>query len=254
MLIKRLQKGFTLVELVIVIAIIAVLAAVIAPGLSNGDALRDAAASTAEDFYAAAQSLFTKYSRYEAPLSQAMKNEDKNNAVIGFASNLGGNYPTKTFIFIEVTAKNGHITAKAVGSDHLEYAMKAVLNKSVETDTCESENFNDTFARDLDGLIELKNGYYYAVVRFDEPIVIPNDSRPTLTNTVRVKCTGWSEIELPQIAGAFDTYVMNHLLFKESNRLSNGTVFGVCSSVVSGVIDGEEKIMGEAGTYFTYGV
>lgn len=252
-MIKRLRKGFTIVELVVVIAAIAVLAAIIAPGLNNGDALREAAASTAEDFYAATQSLFTKYSRYEAPLSLAMKNESKDTAVIGYASNLGGNYPTKKYIFIEVAKKATNVSVKAVGSDYLQRAMTAVLNKSAQTDTVESTVFDQTFANNLSGLIELKEGYYYAVVKFEEPISLPNDSRPTVTNTVRVMCTGWSQNELPQIAGDFENYKQQYLLFKESNRLANGSIFGVCSSVkctVGSDSNKQTKLMGEMGTYF----
>ena len=59
------KKGFSLVELIVVIAIIAVLLAMSVPSLSSRDANKKASILAARDFYSATQNLFSKYSKYE---------------------------------------------------------------------------------------------------------------------------------------------------------------------------------------------
>ena len=71
----RAKRGFTMIELIIVIAIIAVLAAMILPSLDTKKAAIDDANSASRDMYNVAQSIFTKYSLTEAPLNLGLKAE-----------------------------------------------------------------------------------------------------------------------------------------------------------------------------------
>ena len=59
------KKGFTLIELIIVIAIIAVLTAIILPSLMSNKGDISAANTYAEEFYTVTQMLFSKYTKFE---------------------------------------------------------------------------------------------------------------------------------------------------------------------------------------------
>ena len=244
-MLKRFKKaGFTIVELVVVIAIIAVLTAVIAPGLNTGEANRDAAASAAGDFYAATQNLFTKYSKFEAPLSAAMKSEE---TIMKYYAGFGGNYPVDKYLFLHVETKSGNVVSceVTVASDTKTAITKVLDKESTTLNTA----FGKTFSDNLEPLIELKNGHYYALVEF-----VNNSSilaTPMVTSTVRVMCTGYTENQLPPVGSAVYTdYVAEYMTFMESNRLANHQIFGVCSSVMQDVGSEGKKVMGQRGTRF----
>ena len=175
-MIKHLQskKGFSLVELIAVIAIVAVLTAVILPMMSNKRAKITEANSTAKDFYSAMQFVFTKYSLYEGYFSNEFDpnistnsgygtlpedpTNPANRGIMKYYLDLNGNYPfdakwaaTKlaasdstaytsplsTSVYIELYAKNNSIefiNARAIAHDNPDYSNAWYYLRKQRTD------------------------------------------------------------------------------------------------------------------------
>lgn len=231
----KAKKGFTIVELVVVLAIIAVLVAVIVPGLSTRKAKISEANSAARDFYTAVQSIMTKYSLYDGPLSAAyMANPDLGD--IRYFEKLGGNYPYKrgttagdapatASLYIEVCIEKGLMT------DVVTYTAEATETVGMYQIATRNSNYvNNECGRllkaELENRIHYRDGYYYAKVKYESKISgIPSKME---AETVKVEYAGFCVNRLPLATGGVTNYINENLTFGAGDyELNNGEVFGV---------------------------
>lgn len=256
------RRGFTMMELIVAIAIIGILAAMILPSLDTKKAAIDDANSASRDMYNAAQSLFTKYSLTEAPLNLGLKaegNEAEKDSTkqytecVRFYKKAGGNFPCKTGtitmtdmpatteLFIEVVAEKGEITEVNVaasdntGSADMFYspnAMKTLLMRGAAT---KDTMFGEIFKNDLETRIDLHQGFYYIYVNYTAP---PMDglNPAAYTNPVKVNYAAYTKTRLPQLSSetAWNGYRLNYLDFSKGNYLNRqGQVIGVFGAQVT---------------------
>lgn len=246
------KKGFTMIELVIVIAIIAILSAMILPTLSSKEAEKKASVSAAKDYYSAVQYLVTKYSRYEGYLSEELKqqqlgkdpDETSGNCIFAYDKALFGNYPQKKFTLIAMKVDKSQIEyVDVVALDNISLAEIALYQKDgVTTET----NFERLYKSDVEPLFKAQDGMYYAYVYFEN-----NENKATgepNTNTVRVLASAYCPTELPPCGADFNDFKENYLLLTDNGLNAKGMFLGVCSSTKDTSID---KYLGTPGSYFS---
>lgn len=252
------KKGFTLLELVVVVAIIGVLTAMIVPSLSTAEQRKKAAVSGAKDFYSAAQYLVTKYSRYEGFLSNDMmkqqKGEDaqnlKSDSILLYDKTLFGNYPPHDYVMISMAVRHSEIAyVNAVCADTPAECEEKIFKQeglTVVDGKYQMTPFERVFLQDIDPLFEQQDGIYYVTIKAEG---YKNVSLDSATNpSMRVVLTGFSSDELPIATGEFNKYQTGVLLFSEDFRLANGFFMGVCSSLKN---KGTGNYVGVPGSYFT---
>lgn len=257
------KKGFTLLELVIVVAIIGILTAMILPTLSTGEAQKKAALSGAKDFYSAAQYLFTKYSRYEGFISEEMKQQqlgkDTNNpsseSILDFRKAFCGNYPqaTNNYIMISMAVRQSKILyVNAVSAPTAAECEEKIFKQEgliKSGDNYVMTPFERVFAQDIDPLVEQQDGIYYATIKAEGHTTTLLEET-SINPSMRVVMAGYCSDELPIASGDFNVYKANVLLFREDFRLANNFFMGVCSSLK----DSAGNYVGAPGSYFSANV
>lgn len=152
------KKGFTMAELIIVIAIIGVLTAMILPIFSSNDTEVQSANTYAADFFASLQYNFTRYQMTEHHVSPKMS-EAAEQTYMAYDNTRMGNYLKASHIFIEAYYENGLKYVK-VGT-----TLKQVLESP---DTTSNTEFERLLQEDLSETInQADTGYYYAIVNYD---------------------------------------------------------------------------------------
>lgn len=236
---SKAKRGFTLIEMIVVIAIIAVLAAVILPSMNIRNSLKKEAESNAKNFYVVAQNIFTKYSLYEAPLTIKLKNDLKDKKAedfIQYYPAFGGNFPYN----YDPTNKSFDTTSKPAAAD-VYVEVKIIDNRITETivdnswenilkrDTKTSE-LASVFQTELDASTTMPDGYYYAKVSYAPA----NDGTAVgstyVLGTVKVAWAAYRESELPKLTGAYSNYKDTVLNFKNDSILSDDSICGVCAA------------------------
>lgn len=247
---QKSKKGFTIVELIVVIAIIAVLIAVVVPILNNENSRKKEANAAAKDFYSAVQMVMNKYSLYDGDLSVAYTN-NKDLGIVRHYATMGGNYPydngagitdhaypAATSLYIMIEAKNDIVrsigmVSRAQSKSATDPGLYQLLKRSSSDRNTE---FGRLFVGEIDDWIKFQDGFYYARVDFVPPLNADGTLNKTEVNaeTVKVVWTAYTRTELPSAAGANATdYTNKNLYFGNFNKLNNGTVCGVCAPVNS---------------------
>lgn len=254
------KKGFTIIELVIVIVIIAVLAAMVLPMLMSSDSNKSRVVSGAKDFYTAAQHLFSKFAKVERDYNPLVGIDPKatldpsyGQYVICYDEEFGGNRPVFDYVFLCAHIENRTVDmVDAYSSDDPRVAMAQVLKRNNRNETHPNHVFTEAFRAELDTLFDGNDGYYYALVYYDDTLK-HSVSDTAGNNLVKVLMTGYGDYELglyefdvtDEGAVNFDGYRDANLLTTSEGILSTGFYFGVQSSEKQG-----DKFIGEAGTYF----
>ena len=242
------KKGFTILELIVVFAIIAVLVAMIVPTLSSRDSNKHASMMAARDFYSATQHLFTKYSKYEGELYPGQMDESgtlDTEKLINYDKTLGGNYPTNLYICLAMCVRNGEIAyIDATGANNPTIAEMTLYKQgNIDKET----SFEQMLKKDIKPLFAQKDGIYYAYIFFrNNATLIPEATGNT--NTVRVLAAAYSPTELPPCGDDYNDYMAKYLLLRENGYSANEDFLGVCSSFEDKVLNG---IIGTPGTYFS---
>lgn len=282
-MIKQLQKlrtkrGFTMIELIVVIAIIAILAAMILPSLDTKKAAIDDANSAARDMYNVAQSIFTKYSLTEAPLNLRLKNEgneaekDSTKAYdecIRFYKKAGGNFPCtpgtitvsempkSTELYIEVCAENGVISevntaasAPAASRGSCASAFETLLQRGTAT---QNTAIGLVFKGDLESRMDVHGGYYYIRASYTAPPKVGGKDADYV-NPVKVTFVAYSKSRLPKDTGAWADYVTANLTFTQNYINKNNNIIGVFGGVIYNIDSSQNAVRGVKGTTIAHDV
>lgn len=236
------KKGFSLLELIVVIAIIAVLLAMILPSLSSRDANKKASILAARDFYSATQNLFSKYSKYEDYIYSGQK--DDTSKIIDYNKRLGGNYPKNHYTGIALKVKNSKI--EYVDASSGDSALLCEMDLFRKSGVSDVTNFEKMFANDITPLFYMQDGMYYAYIYFEN-----NENKATgeeNTNTVKVLAAAYCPDELPPCGEDYNDFFHKYLLLVDNGLNANEDYLGVCSSTKDTTLD---KYLGEPGTYFS---
>ncbi len=224
----KTKKGFTMIELVVVIAIIGVLTAVIVSNAGTEREKKQSANIAARDFYSTVQYSFTKYMKYEADLSLEIAKENETiwpeDLIIKYVRELNGNYPVNKATVIRMFIEKNQI--------QYVQAFKSVESMLADTSTSCKTKFDELLMNDFDTLMASNvDGYYYALVTFSGAGTKPSAA------PVKVHSAYYSPHSFIELTGDKTAYRVNNLTFESINRLSNGSICGVCSSAKYSVND-----------------
>ncbi len=225
---KKANKGFTMVELIIVITIIGVLAAITIPLFSNDDARVQSANIYANDFYTALQYTVTRYQTTDYHLSPKMQSQTglmKYDPVnygnrLAFDSSTGAN--TISYLYLEVKVDRG------IQYVHASDSYQALI-AAAETNNSATNELERLLEADLGEIINQANeGFYYAVIYEDS------------YHNLKVLCTNYVEGRL--------SATQSDLMFVDFGVLNNGLIAGTCSSEKYKTAEGY-RFIGDISTY-----
>ncbi len=223
---QRAKKGFTMVELIIVIAIIGILTALVMPLFNNDQAERRAANTYASDFYSSLQYCLTRYQKTDYHINTAMENEYNaykadpatTRLFIYYDSGLAQNVlmmpagKTSYNLYMELYYEDGIKHIKLGAS--LEELM-------VDTSVAPDNACEKLLQQDLDDLINgAGNGYYYAVVNFDKDAF----------NNFKVLSAHYCDEKLPSYSASAAVAFKDGLMFVDESELKCGVICGTCST------------------------
>lgn len=227
------KKGFTLVELIVVIAILAIMSAVILLNIDNKSTRIKSANSAASDFYVAVQSAFTRYMTYPAPLSPTFRDNPDTTPFMRYYKGANGNYPydmsswgaspianenypSPTKLNIEVKVVKNKIEYVNCGLGTL-YQPGGVIDKTTD----DGSEFGRLLKLEIEKRIEYQNGYYYASISCTPEYDTANALKKM--DTVIVDYTAFSYDKLKNDSSADYTFS------GRDNVLLNGDVCGTAA-------------------------
>ncbi|MCM1167124.1 MAG: type II secretion system GspH family protein [Lachnospiraceae bacterium] len=239
----RKRRGFTMTELIVVIAVIAILAAMILPSLDTHKAAIDDACSASRDMYNALQSIFTKYSLTEAVLDLRMKDDETaKKEFVCFYKRVGGNYlhkpgvsiedmPPSLSLYIEVNAEGGVIKGVRFDNSLSELLTKTNANGAVTA---------EVLKRDLESRVDVHDGYYYAEVRYLAASAPSPGAAVTNVNPIKVKFAAYTK---NKISGC----TAESVKFKSHCVTYGGQVVGVFApynTTAGGTMGDKDSVLG----------
>lgn len=282
-MIQRLQRlkskrGYTVLELVIVIAIIAIMTGTIIAGSTTRQSRVREANSTAKDFYTTIQTEFTRFQMFDGPLTMSLQkqyNASPNTAISSrkyggmmWFPTVGGNYPlspnaTKMAslhvnsdplewrsdglppvagLTIEV-----HVVNNKILSVDWDYTSAGLFAKGVDEDNdIDRSELSAVLQLELDRRMEYKDGYYYARVVYVSPaeaIILGTGGEPS---KAQCKATPvyvlWAGYCRSQLTSDSNTYT-----FRANYVTNSGQIVGLVGGDVLGA-EGGSQILGAPGT------
>lgn len=242
----KVKKGFTIIELIVVIAIMGVLMAVILPAISSERSRINAANSAARDFYAALQTTMSKYSTYDGQLSNMYVN-DNNLGIMRYYPLLCGNFPyDKSYpaantdtenpaiasLYIMVHVENDNIrkvaaVTRAAANTANDPGMFELLKRN---DTDRNTEFSKLLTNEIAGRAVLDNGFYYARVDFNYKTSLTGVPEDIKLSSLKVAYTAYTRKELPTASGSYSGFVNSTLTFGSDNKLNTGEICGTCAA------------------------
>ena len=260
---QKAKKGFTIIELIVVIAILGVMLAVILPSISQRRSRINEASSAARDFYAAVQTVMNYLSVFDG---QILPDEAEDNDVVHYYRNMGGNYPfspdsdkdapypDETVMYIMLHAKNRNIeevgiVTKEKTKNEADNGLFQLLKRE-EKDR--NTRFGDIFKGEIDDRVSFNDGYYYAMVVFNYSSGYNMGQEPEdpYLSTIKVEYTAFCRKEFPSSAGSdFAAYRNSNLSFGRDNVISfnGGEICGTCATLD----ETRNERVGYAGTTLT---
>lgn len=282
-MIQRLQRlkskrGFTVMELVVTIAIIAIMTATIIANSSTRQSRIREANSTAKDFYTTIQTEFTRFQMFDGPLTMSLQKKYNSgpNTVVGTSNRqwggvmwyplVGGNYPISTDITQmsnlhvntdamewrneALPAKAGitlevHVVNNKILSVDWDYTTSGLFAKGIdeESDLDRSE-LSAVLQMELDRRMEYRDGYYYARVIYSNKAPIDD-----LPNATAAQCKAypvtvlWAAYCREQLTDNSDTYT-----FRTSFVTNAGQVVGLVGGDITDPDDSTTEELGRPGT------
>lgn len=263
------KRGYTMLELMIVIAIIAIMAGTIIAGTTNRQNRVREANATAKDFFTTIQTEFTRFQMFDGPLTMSLQKQydDANLSNIVNSKQygglmwyplLGGNYPivpdadkmaavgfTGTFndwrnqakppiagISIEVEVKNNKIMH--VDWQYSTSALFAQTTPDEDVDGKTRSELSAVLQLELDKRMEYRDGFYYARIIYVSPAGIPSPSGAATvgecrSNPVQVL---WAAYCRNEITSDENTYK-----FRNNNVTQAGEVVGLVGGKLAGGVD-----------------
>lgn len=237
------KRGFTIIELIVVVAIIAVLAAIIVPGLNGKNEKIRAANMHASDFYSGIQYVMTHFQMTESYITPeiGMKNTTDPQAFVTYAQTYGQNVLVFPYTYIYVKVDSNTDLTVNVGRtysemlDTTEIATETLFEKAIR------EQLSNVLKADY-------TGYCYALVYNGGSQV--NLGTRELTGSpqnIRVITTHFMFDELPTVSGSATDYINDNLMFSDYGVLVNGSICGTCSYDKNSVTN---TYVGDIGSYF----
>lgn len=214
------KKGFTIVELVVVVGVIAILIAVMAASLLGGSTEKQILANTnAETFFAGMQLTITRASLTERSLVDYESDTVDTTAYIEYKD--GVNITNNAYLFFEAK-----FDQQGIEYLHLAKSVNNLMFRGEDDTMTKLENY-------LAGLLaptmsESYEGYFYAYV----------------DNTFRVRLAHFCDYRLPAFSGTVADYLPK--LTYENGKI-NSCIVGTCADPdVPGYNSGT---LGQSGTY-----
>lgn len=279
-MIKRLQKlrsarGFTMIELIVVIAILAILIATVFVSANTTQKRIEEANSTATDFYSAIQTEFTNLQMFDGPITMTLSKvystkPDSSDALkisalssskyggIKYYPFAGGNY-----LFDHTAVGDRYTNAATALENHLKDTPKtadlylcfyvrndqltnitwantasALLALDADASGDATSELEAVLEHEMGDRMSYKSGYYYAYIHYDAPAASPT-AMPSdgeyKVRPVKVMWTAYSANELELTSK-----------FKSQGLLENGRICGVCKT------DGYETLNVTGTSLFTF--
>lgn len=250
-MIKRLQKikskrGFTTIELIVVVAIIGVLVASVLVSSTNRRDRVKAANSAAQDFYSAMQSECMQLQMFDGPLTATLaeKYPHFSIAASGFGRNdiygcvkyypaVGGNYPYAATMVAGETHMDGlpktasyYVEVRVIGGvvKHVDCANDFGVLAGRTGASVGGSELGAVLLQEMKNRIEYKDGFYYAKVSYTAPALAPGGNTPSDYSSIPVKID-WAAYSSREMTATASTHT-----FKTQNVTESGAVLGTFGS------------------------
>lgn len=238
------KRGFTLIELIVVLAIIAILAAIIIPGLSGKNEKIRAANMHARDFFSGIQYVMTHFQMTESYITPEIGMAEQAGTVqyfIKYAQEYGQNVLVFPYTYIYVKVESNTDLTVNVGRTYSEMLDSTTIATETRFEKAIREQLSKVLEADYEG-------YCYALVYNGGTSV--NIATREVTGTpqnLRVITTHFMSDELPAVSGSSSDYINANLMFKDYGVLANDSICGTCSDdkYTAGNV-----YVGDIGSYF----